>query len=343
MLHHIQDTDSKPRLFIGSSRERLRLAYAVQENLEHNCEATVWTQGIFSLTKSTLDSLIAQLNKSDYGVFILAPDDVTQMRGKSVSTARDNVIFELGLFMGGIGVDRTFFVVPRGVEDLHLPTDLLGITTADYDPDRSDDNEVAALGAACNKIRREIKKTEDADPKIYYGLGKYGYFEDFVSEFSSLIEEANFIDLMFIHSRRWRENHNRAIRRFLSKSNSEMNVFLPDLRKERLIDEMKIHFDDGTAIPGLVKDAYRYFQQLKNNHIGTLDIYLFNKYPTYTFYRFDDRIVFAMYPTTQRKKSVPTFDVTEHGQFGKFVLDDIDMLKAELHPASDDELEEMRS
>ena len=343
MLHYIQNTESKPRLFIGSSTEHLQLAYAIQENLEHDCESTVWTQGIFSLTEYALESLISQLKTSDYGVFILTPDDVTQIRGEKRATARDNVVFELGLFIGGLGRERTFFVVPRDVDDLHLPTDLLGISTADYDPIRSDDNEVAALGAACNKIRREIRKVEGVDPKVYYGLSKYGYFEDFFGEFSPLIEGANLIELMFIHSRRWREHHNRALRRFVDRENTEMKVFLPNLRNADLISEIQKHFDDGEAIPGLIKDAYRYFYQIKKIHTGNVKIYLFDKYPTYTFYRFDNKIIFAMYPTTKRKKNVPTFKSNASGQFGKFVLDDIEMLKTSLSPIPESELKDMQS
>lgn len=81
-----------------------------------------------------------------------------KLRKKEYMVPRDNVIFELGLFMGRLGPDRTFMVIPRGtkVKDMHLPTDLLGITTADYDPDRYDKNWLAALGPACNKIRRQI-------------------------------------------------------------------------------------------------------------------------------------------------------------------------------------------
>jgi len=37
----------RPRIFVGSATESLDIAYAVQENLEHNAEITVWTQGIF--------------------------------------------------------------------------------------------------------------------------------------------------------------------------------------------------------------------------------------------------------------------------------------------------------
>ncbi|HKU54201.1 MAG TPA: nucleotide-binding protein [Rhizomicrobium sp.] len=148
----------KPKLFIGSSAEQLDLAYAAQEGLEHDVEATVWSQGVFTLSKTAMASLIDVLDESDFGLFILSPDDVTALRDKSVQTVRDNVIFELGLFIGRLGSDRCFFIIPRGAEDLHLPTDLLGLTPATYDADRQDGNMVAALGPACNRMRKAIAK-----------------------------------------------------------------------------------------------------------------------------------------------------------------------------------------
>src|SRR3954471_4213025 len=120
----------KPRMFIASSVEHIDLAYAAQESLEHDVESTVWSQGVFSISRTAMASLIDALDDSDFGLFILAPDDVTAIRDTSMKTVRDNVIFELGLFVGRLGNDRCFLIIPRGVEDLHLPTDLLGLTPA---------------------------------------------------------------------------------------------------------------------------------------------------------------------------------------------------------------------
>jgi hypothetical protein len=148
----------KPRMFIGSSVERLDLAYAVQEGLEHDVEVTVWSQGVFTPSRTTMASLIDELDQSDFGLFILAPDDVTAIRDSNKQTVRDNVVFELGLFAGRLGIERCFLIVPRGVEDLHLPTDLLGLTPASFDSDRQDGNMVAALGPACSRIRKSVFK-----------------------------------------------------------------------------------------------------------------------------------------------------------------------------------------
>ena len=165
----------KPRIFIASSAEHLDLAYAVQENLERDAEATVWSQGVFQLSRTAMASLIDVLDETDFGIFILAPSDVAEIRRKEVSVVRDNVVYELGLFAGRLGPERCFMVVPRGADDLHLPSDLTGLAPAEFDADRTDNNMVAALGPACNRIRkamlqlgkvREVSPAEETSPVV---------------------------------------------------------------------------------------------------------------------------------------------------------------------------------
>jgi O-acetyl-ADP-ribose deacetylase (regulator of RNase III) len=147
----------KPRLFVGSSTEQLTLAYAIQECLRHDAEVTVWTQGVFQLSQASIESLLSALDRMDYGVFVFAPDDKVMMRGKQKMAARDNIVFELGLFMGRLGGGRGFLVAPEG-HNLHLPTDLLGVMPAIYDPVRAKTEPIPALGVACNAIREIIRR-----------------------------------------------------------------------------------------------------------------------------------------------------------------------------------------
>lgn len=97
------------------------------------------------------------LDGTDFGLFVLSPSDAQTIKSESKSVVRDNVIFELGLFIGKLGPERCFMIVPRNAEDLHLPTDLLGLTPAYFDADRQDGNMVAALGPACSKVRKSVK------------------------------------------------------------------------------------------------------------------------------------------------------------------------------------------
>lgn len=148
----------KPALFVGSSSESLDVAYAAQKNLEDVAEVVVWTQGIFELSKFYLESLLEALEDTEFGLFIFGPDDVLRIRGTEMSAARDNVVFELGLFIGRLGRDRSFILMPKGLSDFHLPTDLLGISTATFQPPSRSDRLQAALGPACHDIRGAIRK-----------------------------------------------------------------------------------------------------------------------------------------------------------------------------------------
>lgn len=148
----------RSRIFIGSSVEKLDIAYAAQENLEHDAEVTVWTQGIFQVSDTTLEALVRALDEFDFAVFVFAADDIVRMRKATSRVVRDNVLFELGLFIGRLGKNRCFLAMPRGTEPFRLPSDLLGITPAQYEPKRQDGNLVAALGAACSKMLRAISK-----------------------------------------------------------------------------------------------------------------------------------------------------------------------------------------
>lgn len=74
---------------------------------------------------------------------VLSPDDDVESRSAKAQAPRDNVVFELGLFIGALGPERTYMVRPVGV-DLKLPTDLAGITYLSYRA-RQDGNMGAAL------------------------------------------------------------------------------------------------------------------------------------------------------------------------------------------------------
>jgi predicted nucleotide-binding protein len=148
----VATTHEKIRVFIISSTEALALARAIQNAFE--CDpfhVTVWTDGVFRASWYPIESLEQQLDSSDFAVAIASPDDVVESRGKSATIARDNVIFELGLFIGRLGRKRSLLLEPRG-EEVRLPSDLSGITTIPYK--WVPGNELAAtLGPACNKLR----------------------------------------------------------------------------------------------------------------------------------------------------------------------------------------------
>lgn len=148
----------KPSIFIASSVESLQVARAVQANLERDAIVTVWDQGAFQPSEHTMESLDRLLRTSGFAVCILAPDDHVVSRGQPSLRIRDNVVMELGLFIGRLGRSRCFGIVARPHGDLSLPSDVLGINWCEYDSSRADGNLHAALSVACDRIRSCIAK-----------------------------------------------------------------------------------------------------------------------------------------------------------------------------------------
>ena len=109
----------KPRLFIASSVETLPVAEAVNVNLDHDLEVTIWKNGTFKLSSSAIDDLVEKSSAVDFALFIFAPNDIALIRSRAEHVVRDNVIFEMGLFVGAIGKSRSFILKPRDVE-MHL-------------------------------------------------------------------------------------------------------------------------------------------------------------------------------------------------------------------------------
>jgi len=147
----------KPSLFIGSSSEGLEVARAIEDNLHKDVEVTVWNEGVFGLNQGSLESLVGALERFDFAILVITPDDVTISRDETKQAPRDNVMFELGLFMGRLGRNRTYALC-SDAPNLRLPSDLAGVSLATYQHDRSDGNLQAATSPACNQIRRVISE-----------------------------------------------------------------------------------------------------------------------------------------------------------------------------------------
>jgi hypothetical protein len=161
----------KPTLFIGSSSEGLDVARAIGHSLAADAEATVWNEGVFTPGQGTLEALVNALDRFDFSVLVLTPDDLVETREVAALTARDNVLFELGLFMGRLGRARTF-VVCSSAPTMKLPTDLAGVTILRFEANRADGNLVAAVSSACFQIRQAIRALGQAEARGLQRLGE---------------------------------------------------------------------------------------------------------------------------------------------------------------------------
>lgn len=144
----------KTKIFLASSEKSLSVAEALTTKLSDPLlEIILWKElGVFKLSEHTMESLEVIVNKCDFGIFVLGPDDLLVKDYETYNITRDNVIFELGLFFGKVGRKRSYMLRPSNIE-VREPSDLKGITWASYDIKGSDKYDFTN---ACSKIRDAI-------------------------------------------------------------------------------------------------------------------------------------------------------------------------------------------
>ena len=191
----------KPRIFIGSSGEGLKVAEYIKHKLQKaEFEVYLWTDDIFKANNSVLETLLREASLFDFGIMVATKDDFTKKRDKEFETARDNVVFEFGLFLGRLGTNRSFVIQEKGTE---LHSDLYGITVPRFE--MSDNlNSNFELNTEIDKIVKTIKE------KIQLGeLGllpstvlAIGYFENFVS---LICESLNLLNQLEVKGKKYKK------------------------------------------------------------------------------------------------------------------------------------------
>ncbi|AXG73559.1 DNA-binding protein [Flavobacterium arcticum] len=180
----------KKKIFIGCSSEEIKIAKIVEGFLDKDYEVTIWDEkiwdkAVFRLNNNFLNDLLKASLKFDFGILIGTPDDKLIKRGNEVLSARDNILFELGLFIGRLGIDKCAFLVDSSVE---VPTDLSGIYIAKYNIDNITDKikEVKQLfdNSSINKFNFFPSNTL-----------AFGYFENFIKPLCNEYYKKNQFDI----------------------------------------------------------------------------------------------------------------------------------------------------
>lgn len=154
----------KPSVFVGSSSEGLEVARAIRVNLSDDARVTLWNEGPFRPMHGYLESLVNALDQFDFAVLVATADDLTTQRQEATLTPRDNVLFELGLFLGRLGRERTFLVSSTNPSP-RLPSDLAGVTGLTFDAKWATTDARPALGGACDEMRRAFSFDRAANPR----------------------------------------------------------------------------------------------------------------------------------------------------------------------------------
>lgn len=170
----------KKRIFIGSSSEELGLANAAKVilELEKDFEVTVWNEdvwdkAIFRLNNNYLNDLIRATLQFDFGILIGTKDDKVEYRGNEELQPRDNILFELGLFIGRLGLNNCAFLIDK---DIKVLSDIKGISLA-----RFEKNNTETFTKAIVQIKDVFKNQLDSGINFFPSSTLAAvYFENFI-------------------------------------------------------------------------------------------------------------------------------------------------------------------
>jgi hypothetical protein len=291
--------NEKPSLFIGSSSEGENIANDVFMQLDKDADITMWYDDeIFELGQGSLDSIIKSLDKFDFAVFILTPDDPIESRGQASWSPRDNVLFEFGLFAGHLGIGRTFVIYNKNAT-IKIPSDWSGVTFAQYEGAEKDKNSSKQIRSATLKIGKAIREkgirkkhspkpsTQSLVREIREDITK---LDTDIQHISSLIRsEKGTLDSIY----NYRATHYKTEKRVIAEP------FLEDLLGERikyLRQKMgnrgiRIIFDSGTTIAPILDVLGRKAEEdhthwckkipiITNNIKGIENMLKYREYPT---------------------------------------------------------------
>jgi hypothetical protein len=179
----------KKRLFIGSSTEELPLAEIAKKQLSIDFDVTVWNDNlwdtaVFRLNQNFLSDLMKASLQFDFGILLGTADDKVQYRGSEVMQPRDNVLFELGLFIGRLGTSKCAFIIDKEVK---FPSDFQGITLA-----RFSKNNLTSFEQALEQVAAIFRASSEADVNFFPSATLAAvYFENLISPICRYVVENN--------------------------------------------------------------------------------------------------------------------------------------------------------
>tara|TARA_R110002096_G_scaffold233047_2_gene423008 strand:+ start:7437 stop:8444 length:1008 start_codon:yes stop_codon:yes gene_type:complete len=192
------DEIKKPTVFLGSSSEGLPYAEALQDALEPDLEVVPWNRGLFELGEDTLNSLLKFVSVFDFGIFVLSGDDLVKSRRFRSPAPRDNVIFELGLFMGALGRRRAFPVIaPPKKGRLKVPSDLLGNTELRLPAAARKNLDAKTLHEPVKQLKETIQtRAKESYLQLLPSTGlAVGYFKNFLVPVCSTLANLDHLDV----------------------------------------------------------------------------------------------------------------------------------------------------
>jgi len=170
-----------------------------------------------------------------------------------------------------------------------------------------------------------LAKTRMAEEVRLAGI--IGFTDSFhnidMTYWESLFRNASHLDIFFAYGHTWRSIHRQHLEEVVKKDNAQIRVVLPDPENEQVVLELARRFNyPPNKVKEFIREAEEDFRKLRQSTTdggAKVNIWFLPATPQFTFYRFDNVAILALYTHCSERVPVPAFIVEQGGRLYDFI------------------------
>jgi hypothetical protein len=148
-------------------------------------------------------------------------------------------------------------------------------------------------------------------------------------DWQQLFDGAREVDVFFAYGGGWRGQHVERLREVNRRAGARLRVILPDPTSADTVRELARRFGySESEVVAKINESIKTFENLAREAEATagIEVWVLPKTPMYSFYRFDDRALFALYQHKGTRATVPAFTIRRGGSLFTFFESDLDVM-----------------
>lgn len=139
-------------------------------------------------------------------------------------------------------------------------------------------------------------------------------FQDKRIAWDELFKNACKLDLLISYGYTWRNSQLDKIETMLSDPDAKIRVVLPDPEDPEVVNVLAARYRKTPEdMKQEITSAKEFFEHRKSKAKGKVEIYFARLVPLFSFYRFNNKVVFALYNHRTGRLPVPTFIADKNG------------------------------
>ena len=147
-----------------------------------------------------------------------------------------------------------------------------------------------------------------------------------------LFHDARHVCVFISYGSSWRKVHWPKLQEFAKSEKHSLRLFLPDPDDEPTMRVLALRYDYTLdKIRANVRETAEEFSKLAVSSSADIRIYYRRGDPTYTCYRFDEKVLVTLYSHKRERSDVPTI-LVKRGTFRDFFMQDLEAIEKQSTP-----------